>query len=92
MIFICYSRKDITVATCLVNDLQSKGIETWIDYVNLDMRNPIKKQLEDAIKKCEKVIVICSESSIKSRWVRYEKEIALKNNKIIEIRNVKSLI
>jgi MinD superfamily P-loop ATPase len=92
MIFVCYSRNDITIAAKLVKDLKSKGIEVWIDYLNLDTSLSLEPQLIRAIKNCDRMVIIHSDSSMNSNWVKFEKKIAIKNKKKVEIINADTLI
>jgi uncharacterized protein YjbI with pentapeptide repeats len=72
--FISYSSKDDVFAEKLLHDLQKRGVRCW--YAPKDM--PIGAQILDTIKgvirRREKLLLILSEQSVGSDWVRDEVE------------------
>jgi hypothetical protein len=71
-LFISYSTADEAFATRLHNDLQAKGIRCW--FAPHDMRGgkKIHKQIDDAIRIYDRLLLILSPSSMKSNWVETE--------------------
>lgn len=70
--FISHSTADKTFADRLYADLQAKGVRCW--YAPHDMKGGeyIHVQIGEAIRQHEKLLLILSESSINSEWVKQE--------------------
>src|SRR5713226_5427580 len=75
--FISYSSLDITFATRLHTDLQQRGVQCWFAPHDLRPGNYFRERIDQAIRKQEKLLLILSEHSVASGWVRYEVEMAL---------------
>jgi len=71
-LFISYSTFDQEFAGRLHADLQDKGIRCW--YAPHDMRGgkKVHEQIDEAIRVHEKLLLILSEHSMKSEWVKTE--------------------
>lgn len=71
-LFISYSSKDEKFIKKLHDDLQDRNIRCW--YAPEDMRagRKIHDQITDAIRVHDKLLVVLSEHSIKSPWVKTE--------------------
>lgn len=70
--FISHSTADKAFADRLYADLQAKGVRCW--YAPHDMKGgqKIHDQIGEAIRTHEKLLLILSESSINSDWVKQE--------------------
>nr|WP_223294023.1 toll/interleukin-1 receptor domain-containing protein [Pelodictyon phaeoclathratiforme] len=70
--FISHSTADKAFADRLYADLQAKGVRCW--YAPHDMKGgkKIHVQIGEAIRQHEKLLLILSESSINSEWVKQE--------------------
>lgn len=70
--FISHSTADKAFADRLYADLQAKGVRCW--YAPHDMKGGeyIHVQIGEAIRQHEKLLLILSESSINSEWVKQE--------------------
>lgn len=76
-VFISYSRQDLDFVGRLARALQVKGINIWIDKLGLQAGTPDWEQtLRDAIGGARAVLLVASESSRRSRYVRDELAIA----------------
>ena len=83
-VFISYSRKDRSIAKALADDLAAAGVTVWWDrdiYPGDDFHNAIVKALDEA----QAVIVVWSEHSVASRWVRDEARRADRQNKLFTV-------
>jgi len=76
--FISYSSKDKEFAERLYTDLQSAGVRCWFAPADLRIGDRIRDELDRAIKSYDKMLLVLSENSIGSNWVRHEVDIALR--------------
>src|SRR5262249_20104101 len=84
-IFISYSRRDISTVRALTTALTQKGVTVWVDRSDIQEGDAYDTQIEEAIAQTRVVIVLWSESSVKSHWVRAEAAYALAKHKLLPI-------
>ena len=79
--FISYSHKDEEFAKRLHSRMQQEKLRVW--YAPEDMKGgeKIHEQLEEAIRLYDKLLVVLSQESMTSTWVRREIRSALKREK-----------
>ena len=70
--FISYSTKDQNFAELLHADLQARGIRCWFAPQNIQGGRKIDKQINEAIRVCDKLLLILSDASMNSNWVKLE--------------------
>ena len=70
--FISYSHKDKTFARRLHKELQNQGVRCWLDEYQLLPGDDIYEEVDRGIRLWDKVLLCCSESSLKSWWVDNE--------------------
>lgn len=70
--FISYSTKDQGFAERLYNDLQGKGVRCWFAPHDIQGGRKLHEQLDEAIHLHDKLLLILSEASLASEWVRTE--------------------
>jgi uncharacterized protein YjbI with pentapeptide repeats len=70
--FISYSTKDDDFAKQLYADLQNSGVRCWFAPEHLRIGDNIFDVIDVAIRQGDKVILVLSENSIKSGWVKDE--------------------
>jgi hypothetical protein len=76
--FISYSHEDRDIAAHIADGLIQVGIDAWIDkYEIIPGDSIIKKIFEDGLSGADVFLIILSENSIKSKWVKQELEVAL---------------
>ena len=75
--FISYSTKDDDFARRLHADLQAMKIRTFFAPEDLKIGDRLRLRIDESIRGHDKLVLILSESSIKSPWVQREVEIAL---------------
>ena len=75
--FICYSTEDEEFATRLHNDFQAKGIRCWKWDHDARTGRSLWGEIDNAIRVYDKLVLIASESSLKSPAVNREIERAL---------------
>jgi hypothetical protein len=87
--FISHSTKDQEFVERLHADLQNKGVRCWFVPKDLKIGDPfrrrigeaIRRRIDEAIRLHEKLLVILSEHSVQSAWVRDEVESCFEREK-----------
>jgi hypothetical protein len=74
--FISYSHDDKSFARRLHDALQGRGIRCWLDEHELLPGQKIFTEVDRGIRLWDKVLLCCSEDSLKSWWVENEIQIA----------------
>jgi hypothetical protein len=82
LVFISYTRNDSDLATKLTQGLEKKGISVWLDINAMQEDSKLENGIENGLKRSTSMIVLLSESSYSSSYVRNEIEYALLNNKL----------
>src|SRR4051794_36380440 len=85
-IFLSYASVDRPIARRLADALETRGWAVWWDHRNLRGGQHFDHIIEEAISAARVVIVIWSQNSIKSDWVRAEAAHALDENKLMPLR------
>ncbi len=70
--FISYSTKDQEFADRLYADLQNKGVRCWFAPHDIQAGKKIHEQIDEAIRRYERLLLILSANSMKSPWVKTE--------------------
>lgn len=84
-IFLSYSRPDSTTVLALATALEEKGVSVWIDRSGIEEGDAYDTQIEEAIAQTRVVIVVWSQHSVRSHWVRAEAAYALNKHKLVPI-------
>ena len=74
--FISYSRKDQAFAEWLYADLQSKSVRCWFAPHDMRIVDEIRPCFDESIRIHDKLLLVLSESSLASTWVKKEVETA----------------
>ena len=75
--FISYSSADQEFCERLHNDLQASGVRCWFAPEDLKIGDRFRDEIETAIRLHDKLLVVLTETSVRSSWVREEVESAL---------------
>lgn len=75
-LFISYAHKDKDFARKLAGDLRDSGHTVWIDETELLVGDSLAEKIGDAIDNVDFVTAIISSTSINSRWVKKELDLA----------------
>lgn len=70
--FISYSWTDKDFAAHLHDDLEEVGVRCWLDAKEIKVGESISEQINRAIQAHDKLLIVLSQSSIRSSWVRTE--------------------
>ncbi len=90
--FISYSAHDQEFARRLYDRLQGQGLRVWFAPEELKGGNKLDEQLETAIRLYDKLILVLSDVSVRSKWVMHElrkarrAELANQRRKLFPIR------
>jgi hypothetical protein len=93
-VFISYSTKDQDFARRLYDDLQNSGVRCWFAPHDVKGGKKIYDQVDEAIQIHDRLLLILSENSMNSEWVKTEianarqKEINEKKQVLFPIRIV----
>ena len=74
--FISYSSKDQGFAERLYADLQSKGVRCWYAPEDMKTGDEFRSRIDEAIRIHDKLLLVLSEHSVESTWVKKEVETA----------------
>jgi len=80
-IFVSYSSKDRPFALGLVKELQELGANVWIDQLGIGLGDDWDDAIEEALEKSETFMIILSPTSVESRNVKDEVNIAINSKK-----------
>jgi hypothetical protein len=75
--FISYSTRDGEFVDRLYADLQVKGVRCWFAPEDLKIGDRFRQRIDDAIRLHDKLLIVLSENSVRSAWVREEVESCL---------------
>lgn len=83
-VFISYAREDTAKARLLAEALIADGLSVWWDHDLIGGDN-FREQIADTIERATCVIVIWSDKSVKSRFVKDEANRALEKNTLLPV-------
>ena len=75
--FISYSSKNQIFAEHLYEDLQNKGVRCWFASEDPKIGAKIRTDIDESIKRYDKLLLVLSRESVNSDWVEQEVETAL---------------
>lgn len=90
--FISYSTKDQEFADRLYADLQNKGVRCWFAPHDMQGGKKLHEQIDEAIRRYERLLLILSPNSMSSKWVKTEirnarkREVAEKKRVLFPVR------
>jgi uncharacterized protein YjbI with pentapeptide repeats len=70
--FISYSTDDQDFADRLHADLQNKGVRCWFAPHDIQAGRKLEEQIDEAIRMYDRLLLILSEHSMRSEWVKTE--------------------
>jgi hypothetical protein len=70
--FISYSSKDDAFAKRLYTDLQQEGVRCWFAPEDMKTGDEIRSRIDEAIRIHDKLLLVLSEHSVESTWVKKE--------------------
>ena len=80
--FISYASKDDSFARQLHSDLTAGGVDCWFAPEDLKIGDDTRSALDEAILKKAKLLLILSQHSVNSAWVRKEVETAFERERL----------
>ena len=79
--FISYSSQDDDFAQRLYADLQAKHVRCWFAPEDLKIGEKFRMRIDKAIRIHDKLLLVLSESSVRSAWVEKEVETAFEKER-----------
>jgi uncharacterized protein YjbI with pentapeptide repeats len=86
--FISYSTKDQEFADRLHADLQARGVRCWFAPHDIQGGRKIHEQIDEAIKVYDKLLLILSDASMTSNWVKTE----IANARVKEVQQERQML
>lgn len=71
-VFLSYSDKDREIARRFAHDLHRDGLDVWFAEEDLRAGRPLDEAVDEQLQQCNTLIVLLSDASIASQWVRAE--------------------
>jgi hypothetical protein len=81
-VFISHSSVDKEFVRTLKRDLNANGILTWVDEDQITIGDSLTEKLDSGLTQSSHFIIVLSQASVNSDWVKYEIQKALVNKKI----------
>jgi hypothetical protein len=82
-VFICYSRKDSDFAVKLATNLKNRGVAIWLDQWDIPLGANWNREIEKALKKSTRLLLVLSPSSVNSDEVQCEWLSALDEKRVV---------
>lgn len=79
--FLAYAHADYAFAERLHADLQANGVRCWFAEEDLESGRRLSVQVDEAIRVYDRLILVLSEQSLASKWVRYEVQKAVQQER-----------
>jgi uncharacterized protein YjbI with pentapeptide repeats len=79
--FISYSEQDQEFANRLHADLQNNSVRCWFAPHNMQAGKKVHEQIDEAIRVYDRLLLILSENSMKSNWVKTEVDHAVQKER-----------
>lgn len=84
-IFISYKREDAAIARDIRDALQNHNLDVWWDE-KLQTGQKWEATIDEVLRSAAAVLVLWSERSVKSEWVRHEASYAKTSEKLVQAR------
>ena len=75
-VFLSHATSDKPFVRGLASRLRKIGVEIWLDERELIVGDSLPSEISDALHNARAVIIVISESSIRSDWMRHELRVA----------------
>ena len=77
--FISYCSRDREFVIRLHEDLERAGVPCWVDRHDLRMGDRLRHAVDEAIRRHDRLLLVLSAASVRSRWVEKEVETAFED-------------
>ena len=79
-VFLSHSSINIAVAECVAETLRNHGIPIWYSPTNIMTAQQWQDEIGKALRRCDWFMVLLSNDSVKSKWVKLELQYALNHS------------
>lgn len=76
-VFLSHSSKDKPAVGRISRSIESYGISVWLDEAEINVGDSLFQKIADAIESIDFVIAVISTSSVTSKWVQKELQLAM---------------
>jgi len=83
LVFICYSRKDQDFTLKLARAIKARGVRVWIDQWDIPAGADWDLSIDEGLSKCDRLLIVLSPTSVKSRHVRSELHTAFDDEMLV---------
>ncbi len=84
-IFLSYNRQDLETAKMFSDAFEAAGLSVWQDLTSLRVGDVYDVKTENALKTASAVVVLWSQRSVASEWVRAEAIVARRNGTLVPV-------
>lgn len=71
-VFIAYASDDVEIIREIVNDLQKRGVNCWIDEEQIQPGDPVAETIENGLHASHAILLCFSKNHLQSGWCRTE--------------------
>ena len=79
-VFLSHSSRNLKKATKVAETLRNHGVPVWFSPSNIKTAQQWHDEIGRALRRCDWFLVLLSNSSIKSKWVKMELSYALNHS------------
>jgi tetratricopeptide (TPR) repeat protein len=86
-VFVSHSHKDDAFTGQMVADLRAAGADVWVEVANMGSGD-FQKRINEALSRCDWVVVVLTQDALNSPWVEQEVNAAIRLKHQGQIRDV----
>ena len=79
-VFLSHSSNNLSMAISIVNTLRNHGVPVWFSPTNIMTAQQWHDEIGKALRRCDWFMILLSNATINSRWVKRELHYALSHN------------
>ncbi len=79
-VFLSHSSVNKKIASSVAETLRNHGVPVWFSPTNIQTAQQWHDEIGNALRRCDWFLVLLSQSSVKSKWVKRELSYALNHS------------